>query len=58
MSSTDITKACREGRFFGGTPKSDRNGPQGFMSWVKLGAKGVVMRPPKKSSAKDAEVSP
>ena len=56
---TDITKACRGGRgYFGGTPKSDSNGPEGFMSWVKLGAQGLVMIPRKKSLVKGAEVSP
>ena len=47
--STDITKACRGGRgYFGGTPKSDSNGPEGFMSWAKLGVQGLVMIPRKK----------
>ena len=56
---TDITKACRGGRgYFGGTPKSDSNGPEGFMSWVKLGAQGSVMIPRKKNLVKGAEVSP
>ena len=44
--------------FFGGTPKSDSIRPEGFMSWVKLGAQRLVMRPRKNSSAKDVEVSP
>ena len=56
---TDITKACRGGRgYFGETPKSDSNGPEGFMSGVKLGAQGLVMIPRKKSLVKGAEVSP
>ena len=56
---TDITKASRGGKiFFGGTLKSERNGLEGFMSWVKLGPQELVTRPRKKSSVKGAEVSP
>ena len=52
---TDIIKAYRRGRgCFGGTPKSNSNGPQGFMSWVKLRAQGLVMRPKEKSLVKGA----
>ena len=53
MHSAVITKACRGGRgFFGGTPKSDSNRVQGFMSWVRLGAQGLVMRSRKKNQPK------
>ena len=56
---TDIAKASRGGRaLFGGTPKSDSNGPEGFMFCVKVGAQGLVMRPRKKSSIKGVKVSP
>ena len=49
VDSTDITKACRGGKgFLGGAPKSDSNRPEDFMSWLKLGAQGLVMRPRKK----------
>ena len=51
--STDITKACRGGRgCFGGTPKSDSNGPKGFMSSVKLEEQGLVIKPKKKVQSK------
>ena len=57
--STDITEAYIGTRgFFGATPKSDSNGPQSFVSWVKLKAQGLIMRPKEKILVKGAKVSP